>query len=243
MPVLLDAQPLADADVEDLARGDVARHEVAVGRVALFEEIISLAFGNLLRRAGVLRLARHPNPPPFAADALADQPQLVGAGNGRGMDLDELGIGVDGPGLEAAARRRCRCRPSSWSSGRRSAPQPPLATITASAGKARISMVTMSWATQPRHRPCVVEDRPQEVPELVLRHLAGHFPAADLLVQGVEQLLAGGGAGEGRAADRACRRSGAGRGSLRGVRLKVTPSRSIRSMIRGAQSAISLTGG
>ena len=47
----------------------------------------------------------------------------------------------------------------------------------------------------------VVEHRAEEVPELVLGHLAGHVPAADLLVQGIEQLLAGGGPGEGRAAE------------------------------------------
>ena len=46
----------------------------------------------------------------------------------------------------------------------------------------------------------VVEDRPQKIPEFELRHLAGHFPAPHLLVECVEQLLAGGGAGKSRAA-------------------------------------------
>ena len=45
-PVLLDAQPFVGADVEDLARGDVARHQVAVLRIALFEEVVALGFGN-----------------------------------------------------------------------------------------------------------------------------------------------------------------------------------------------------
>ena len=45
----------------------------------------------------------------------------------------------------------------------------------------------------------LVEHGAEKVPELVLLDLAFDFPAADLLVQGVEQLLAGGGAGEGRA--------------------------------------------
>ena len=71
--------------------------------------------------------------------------------------------------------------------------------ITASAGKARISIVTRSWADAPRQRAVVVENRAEEIPEFVLRDLAGHFPAAHLLVQRVEQLLAGGGAGKGGA--------------------------------------------
>ena len=43
----------------------------------------------------------------------------------------------------------------------------------------------------------VVEDRGQEVPAFVHRDQPAHVPAADLLVERVEQLLAGGRAGEG----------------------------------------------
>ena len=45
----------------------------------------------------------------------------------------------------------------------------------------------------------VVEHRGEKIPELVFGHLAFGFPAAHLFVEGVEQLLTGGGAGEGRA--------------------------------------------
>ncbi len=45
----------------------------------------------------------------------------------------------------------------------------------------------------------VVDHRAQEIPEFELGHLAGDLPATHLLVQGVKQLLAGGGAGKGRA--------------------------------------------
>ena len=79
-------------------------------------------------------------------------------------------------------------------------PQPPVARIRASAGMARISMVIRSWPTQPRQRPLSSRIGPKKVPVLELRHLAGDFPAADLLVERVEQLLAGGRSGEGRAA-------------------------------------------
>ena len=58
-------------------------------------------------------------------------------------------------------------------------------------------MVTRSWPTHPRQRP--VSSIPgRKVPILVLADVSGHFPAADLLVEGVEQLLAGSGPGEGR---------------------------------------------
>ena len=63
-PVLLDAQPLVDADVEDLARGDVARHEVAVLRIALFEEVVPLALGNRRGSRGSCGLrGTHTRPP------------------------------------------------------------------------------------------------------------------------------------------------------------------------------------
>jgi hypothetical protein len=35
-----------EADLEDFARGDVARDEVAVGRVLLFEEVPAVALGD-----------------------------------------------------------------------------------------------------------------------------------------------------------------------------------------------------
>ena len=45
-----------------------------------------------------------------------------------------------------------------------------------------------------------VEDRAQEIPMFILANLAGHFPAANLLVEGVEELLPGRRSGKGRAA-------------------------------------------
>ena len=102
-PIFLDAQSFVHADVEDLSRGDIARHQVAVLRIALFQEVVALVLGNLLGLAGVLRLARHPHPAAFAASAFAHQSELVGAGNGGRMDLDELGVAVFRAGLEGAA--------------------------------------------------------------------------------------------------------------------------------------------
>ena len=71
--------------------------------------------------------------------------------------------------------------------------------ITASAGKGANLHRHQILADAAAADAVVVENRAEEIPELVLLHLAGDFPAADLVVQGVEQLLAGGGAGEGGA--------------------------------------------
>ena len=112
--------------------------------------------------------------------------------------------------------------------------------IRASAGKARIPIVTRSWPTQPRQRPSSSRIGPEEVPELVLVDLARPLPSGGP-ARPARRAIAGRWWRRRRpCAGRACRRSGAGRGNPRGVRLNVTPSRSIRSMIRGAQSTISL---
>ena len=113
------------------------------------------------------------------------------------MDLDELGVGVAGAGLEAAGSTALPLQAIELVERPKIAPQPPLAMITASAGKARISMVTRSCPTQPRQRPWSSRIGPRKSQNSYFVDLAGDFPAADLLVQGVEQLLAGGGPGEG----------------------------------------------
>jgi hypothetical protein len=106
--VLLHAQPFLQADLEYFARGDIARHEVAVLRIAVFEKIVAFLLGDVVGRAGILRFAGHPNPTAFAARAFANQPQFVGSGNGRRMDLHELGIGVMHAGLEHSAHGAAR---------------------------------------------------------------------------------------------------------------------------------------
>jgi hypothetical protein len=83
---------------------------------------------------------------------------------------------------------------------------------TASARKARICMVRMSWATMPTHAgepPASMNHRPEEFPELVFLDMPLDFMAAHLLIEGVEQLLAGGRAGEKGALESGCRRRAA----------------------------------
>ena len=47
--ILLDAQSFVGADVENLARGNIARHQIAVFRISLFEEVVSLRLRECVR--------------------------------------------------------------------------------------------------------------------------------------------------------------------------------------------------
>ena len=79
------------------------------------------------------------------------------------------------------------------------APMPPVAMMTASAGKVRTSMRAQVHGADAAADAVRIEHGAQKLPVLVLGDLAFGFVAAHLLVQRVEQLLAGGGAGECRA--------------------------------------------
>ena len=58
-PAGADAAPLV-ADLLRVAGGDIARDEVAETRVLAFEEVIALAFGDLVRRPRIARLRPAP---------------------------------------------------------------------------------------------------------------------------------------------------------------------------------------
>ena len=107
-PILLDRQPVGRADVENLTGRDVARHEVAVFWIPLFEKVAAFGLGNFPRIPWVLRLPRHPHSPPLAAGAFAHESQLVGPGDRGGMDLDELTVAIRGSSLIRAADRAAR---------------------------------------------------------------------------------------------------------------------------------------
>ncbi len=69
----------------------------------------------------------------------------------------------------------------------------------ASAGKVRVSMVRRSMAQMPRQAPLESRTAERNSQPSYLVTLPSDFVAADLLVEGVEELLAGGGSGEGGA--------------------------------------------
>src|SRR4029077_14690934 len=93
-----DPQFLLIHNAVNRACSDIARHQVSVLRIPLFQKIKSLCFGNALGRALLRRISRDPNASAFSTRRFAHQAQLVFAGNRRRMHLDELGVRlVDAP--------------------------------------------------------------------------------------------------------------------------------------------------
>ncbi len=166
------------ADAEDLARGDVARDEVAVLRIAFFEEVPPLGVGDLTRRASVTLFARHPDAAAFAAGRLAHEAKLVGAGDGRRMHLDELAVGVLDAGLVGAGAGAAG---ADEAHGALAEDQP------ASAGGEHDGVGRERADLHAEHvlgdgaaaDALVVDDGAEELPELVLLDEAVDFGAAD----------------------------------------------------------------
>src|SRR5271165_4851119 len=80
----------------DGAGGDVARHQVAVLGIPLFQEVPTLAVGNTLGSTLVVRLTWHPDATALSARGLRHQSQLIFARNAGGMYLDEFSVAVVG---------------------------------------------------------------------------------------------------------------------------------------------------
>src|SRR5882724_4218858 len=59
-----------EANLKDLARGNVPGHKIAVSRIFFLKKIETLCFRNLRRRSCVAFLARHPDASPFSARRL-----------------------------------------------------------------------------------------------------------------------------------------------------------------------------
>src|SRR5579859_1767636 len=91
-----EAELFLEDDFVNSARGDVARDEVAVFWIPLFEEIKTFLLWNRARGTRVAGFARHPDAPAFAAERFAHQAAFVFAGNRRGMHLDEFAVRVIG---------------------------------------------------------------------------------------------------------------------------------------------------
>ncbi|CDN41770.1 hypothetical protein BN871_AL_00170 [Paenibacillus sp. P22] len=182
----VDAELLVDAYGEDLAGRDVARHEVAVSRVFLLEEVPRLAV--LVR----------PDAAAFAARRFGHETVFVVARNGRRVDLDHLAVGV----VDALLVHRAGCRARIDDRVGRLAEN--------DAGAACRQDDRVGAEGMDLHRAQVlagdaaadavlVHDRSHELEMLMLADEAGGLPAAYLLVQRVQQLLARRRAGERRA--------------------------------------------
>ncbi len=196
----VDAQPVLIDHLENGAGGDVARHQIAVLGIPLFQEVPALLLRDRARFALVAGLPRHPHASALAARRFRHQPQLVFARNRGRVHLDEFAVGVVRALL---IERRLRRSGADHGIGGLAEDGPDAA----GADDHRVGGEGVHF-----HRPQVlgadaaadaiaIEHGGEELPVLVLGDLAFSLVAAHLLVERVEQLLAGGGAGEGGAVE------------------------------------------
>ena len=194
----VDAEAVLVDDLVDGAGGDVARNEVAVFRIPLFEEVEALGLGNLLDGTLVAGSARNPDAAAFAAGRFRHEAKLVFAGNGGGMDLDEFAVGVVGALLEDGGLRGAGADDGVGA----------LAEDGADAAGGENDCVGGEGAqfhgAQVERGDAAayavgVEDGREKLPAFVFFDFAFGFVAAHLFVERVEKLLAGGCSGKGGA--------------------------------------------
>ena len=159
-----DAQCHFGADLEDFARGDVAGDDVAVFGIAFFEEMNRSDSGMLVGlRVSPGFWGTQTRPPSPRADSQMRR-HLSSPGIAVGWTWMISGLPYFA-GLIAA-----RGGASGGDDGHGALPKinpyPPVAMTTASARKARICMVRISWATMPTQAPLWM-NRPEEFPEFV----------------------------------------------------------------------------
>src|SRR5450631_1819110 len=191
----IDAEVVLVHHFKNRSSGHIARHEVAVFRIPLFEEVPTVVLRDALWVALVSLRLRNPNASAFAARRLRHKAQLVFAGNAGGMDLNEFAIRVVAALLVERGLRRSRAHNRIRG----------LAEDGAAAARGNNNGVGREGAhfhCPEIHRADAaadavrVEHGREKLPVLVLLHLDFGLVAANLLVERVEKLLASGGSSE-----------------------------------------------
>ena len=142
---------------------------------------------------------RNPDAAAFAAGRLGHEAQLVFAGDGGGVDLDELAVGVVGALLVDGGLRGAGADDGVGGLAE-DGPMPPVADDDGVGGEgAESPWCAGPCAQMPRQTPLPSRTAERNSQPSYLVTLPSDFVAADLLVERVEELLAGGGAGEGGA--------------------------------------------
>src|SRR5450631_122197 len=191
----IDAEVVLVHHFENRSSGHIARHEVAVFRIPLFEEVPTIALRDALWVALVSLRLRNPNASAFAARRLRHKAQLVFAGNAGGMHLNEFAIRVVAALLVECGLRRSRAHHRVGGLAEDGA--------TAAGGNddgvggkgANFHGPQIHRTNAAAHARSVEHSR-KKLPVLVLLHLAFGLVAANLLVERVEKLLASGGSSE-----------------------------------------------
>ena len=176
--LIVDAESHVDADLEDRTRCNVARDEVAVCRIHLLEEVPGLAV--LVR----------PDASALTAAGLGHQTVLIRSRNRRRMNLNELRVAdmcallIGGGNRRAVADRRCRAAAEHLAGAARSEHD--------HVSRECLDLIRVHvLCNNAADDAVLVLDRTDVFPELILRDLALDLPTTHLLIQCVEELLAG----------------------------------------------------
>src|SRR5579863_807895 len=185
-------------DAVDGAGGDVARNQISVFRIPLLEEVETLVFGNGFYGAGFAGILGNPDAAAFAAGGFAHQAELIFAGDGGWVNLDEFAIGVvdallEEGGLRGAGADHGICRAAEDGADAAGAEDDCVGGENFDFHGAEVHGGDAAADAG------VIEDGGEECETFELFYFAFGFVAADLFVEGVEELLAGGGAGKGGA--------------------------------------------
>src|SRR5713101_4444290 len=202
--VKIDHRLAVDSEVvfvhhfENRARGHVARDEVPVFRIPLFEEIPTVTLRNGFGIALVARSLGNPDASTFAAGRFRHQAQLVFSGNRRGVNLNKLAVRVVAALLVERGLRRPRAHDRIGRLAEDGANAAGRDDDGVSGEGAHFHAAQIHRADTAADALSVEHGR-ENLPVLVLLHLAFGLVAADLLVERVEKLLAGRRSGEGGA--------------------------------------------
>ncbi len=194
----VDAEVVLVHHFVDGAGGDIARHQVAVFWIPLFEKVPPFFFRDRLRVAFVAGGSGDPDASAFSAGGFGHQAQLVFAGDAGGMHLNELAVGVIAALLVEGRLRRTGAHDRIGGAAENGA-------VAAGGdddgvgGEGADFHGAQVHGTNAATDSVGVEHGGEKFPVLEFTNLAFGFVAAHLLIERVEQLLTGGGAGEGGA--------------------------------------------
>ena len=194
----IEAELFLIDDAMNGARGNIAGNEVAIFGIPLFEEVEALVFGNAFGRAFVTGFLGNPDAATFAAGGFAHEAELVFARDGSGVNLDEFSVGVIDALLKESGLRGTGANDGVGGLAEDGA-------NAAGAEDGGVGGEGFDFHGAEIHGgnatgdAGIIDDRGEEGIAFVFFDLALGFVAADLLIESVEKLLAGGGSGEGSA--------------------------------------------
>lgn len=182
------------ADAVDDEADEVAAEEVAVDGVELFGEIPSVGIGDFSGMALIIDVARHPESPAFSADGFGHESAFVFAGDGGGVDLHHFGVSVVDALLVADGNRRAGIDDGVGGSAEDDSVS--AGTHDHGVGRERFDgHVTEVLGDDSFSNVFRIFDEANEIPAFIFFDGAAGFKSSHLLIEGVQKLLSGGGAG------------------------------------------------